>query len=54
MKFIKVLYLQGDSYKIRLEKVDLGEIYIQKRQENFKKTSSSNTIGGPIHMSHPV
>ena len=40
--------------KIRLEKVDLGEVYIQKEQENFKKCSSSNTIGGPLHMSHPV
>ena len=39
--------------KIRLEKVDLGEVYIQKEQENFKKRSSSNTIGGPLHMSHP-
>ena len=39
---------------IRLEKVDLGEVYIQKEQENFKKRSSSNTIGGPLHMSHPV
>ena len=27
--------------KIRLEKVDLGEVYIQKEQENFKKRSSS-------------
>ena len=34
--------------KIRLEKVDLGEFYIQKEQENFKKPSSSNTIGGPL------
>ena len=40
--------------KIRLEKVDLGEVYIQKEQENFKKRSSSSTIGGPIDMSHPV
>ena len=43
--------------KIRLEKlikVDLGEIYIQKEQENFKKCSSSNTTGGPLHMSHSV
>ena len=40
--------------KIRLEKVDLGEVYIQKEQENFKKRSSSYTIGGPLHMSHPV
>ena len=40
--------------KIRLEKVDLGEVYIQKEQENFKKLSNSNTIGGPLHMSHPV
>ena len=24
--------------KVRLEKVDLGEFYIQKEQENFKKT----------------
>ena len=39
---------------IRLEKVDLGEVYIQKEQENFKKRSSSNTLGGPLHMSHPV
>ena len=39
---------------IRLEKVDLGEVYIQKEQENFKIHSSSNTIGGPLHMSHPV
>ena len=40
--------------KIRLEKVDLGEVYIQKEQENFKKRSSSDTIGGSLHMSHPV
>ena len=40
--------------KIRLEKVDLGEVYIQKEQENFKKRSTSNTLGGPLHMSHPV
>ena len=40
--------------KIRLEKVDLGEVYIQKEQKNFKKCSSSNTTGGPLHMSHPV
>ena len=40
--------------KIRPEKVDLGEIYIKKEQENFKKRSSFNTIGGPLHMSHPV
>ena len=40
--------------KIRLEKVDLGEVYIQKEQENFNKSSSSNTIGGSLHMSHPV
>ena len=39
---------------IRLEEVDLCEVYIQKEQENFKKRSSSNTRGGPIHMSHPV
>ena len=31
---------------IRLENVDLGEVYIQKEQENFKNRSSSNTIGG--------
>ena len=35
--------------KIRLEKVDFGEVYIQKGQENFKKRSSSNTIGGSLH-----
>ena len=35
-------------------KVYLGEVYIQKEQENFKKHSSSNTIGEPLHMSHPV
>ena len=40
--------------KIRLEKVDLGEVYIQKEQENFKKRSISNTIGGPLHMSQSV
>ena len=40
--------------KISLEKVDLGEVYIQKEQENFKNRSSSNTIGGPLHMCHPV
>ena len=40
--------------KIRLEKVDLGEVYIQKEQENFKKRSSSNTIGGPLHIRFPV
>ena len=39
--------------KIRLEKVDLGEVYIKKEQENFKKRTSSNTIGGPLHISHP-
>ena len=38
--------------KIRLEKVDLGEVNIKKEQENFKKRS--NAIGGPLHMSHPV
>ena len=36
--------------KIRQEKVDLGEVYIQKEQENFKKRSSSDTIGEPLHM----
>ena len=40
--------------KIRLEKVDLGEVYIQKEQKNIKKSSCSNTIGGPLYMSHPV
>ena len=40
--------------KIRLEKVDLGEVYIQKEQESFKKRSSSNTIGSPLHISHPA
>ena len=40
--------------KIRQEKVDLGKVYIKKEQENFKKHSSSNTIRGPLHMSHPV
>ena len=40
--------------KIRLEKVDLGEVYIQKEQENFKKRSRSNTIWGPLQMSRPV
>ena len=40
--------------KIRLEIIDLGEAYIQKEQENFKTRSSSRTIGGPLHMSHPV
>ena len=40
--------------KIRLEKVDLSEVYIEKEQENFKKRPSSNTIGGSLHMSHPV
>ena len=40
--------------KIRLEKVDLGEVNIKKEQENFKKCSSSNIIGGPLHLSHPV
>ena len=40
--------------KIRLEKVDLDEVYIQKEQENFKKCSSFNTIRGPLHMSHLV
>ena len=40
--------------KIRLQKVDLSEFYIQKEQKNFKKRSSSNTIGGPLHMSPPV
>ena len=40
--------------KIRLEKVDLGEVYIKKEQENFKKRFSSNTIVGSLHMIHPV
>ena len=40
--------------KIRLEKVDLGEVYIQKEQENIKKHSSFNTTEGPLLMSHPV
>ena len=39
--------------KIRLEKDDLGEVYIKKEQENFKKRTSSNTIGGPLHISQP-
>ena len=29
----------------RLDKVDLGEVYLKKEQENFKKHSNSNTIG---------
>jgi len=32
--------------KIRPKKVDLGVVNIQKEQKNFKKRSSSNTIGG--------
>ena len=40
--------------KIRLEKVDLGEVYIQKEQENFKKRSNFKTNGVPLHISHPV
>ena len=40
--------------KIRLEKIDLGEVYIKKEAGKLQKTSSSNTIGGPLHMSHPV
>ena len=32
----------------------MGEDYTQKVQENFKKLSTSDTIGGPLHMSHPV
>ena len=39
--------------KIRLEKVDLGEVYIQKEQENFKKRSSFNTIRGSIAYESP-
>ena len=42
------------TYSSQLEKVDLGEVYIQKEQESFKKRSSFNTIGGPLHISHPV
>ena len=41
--------------KIRLEKVGLSAVYIQKVQENFKRRSGSNTKG--VHyqdMSHPV
>ena len=40
--------------KISQQKVDLGEDYTQKVQENFKKHSTSNTIGSPLLMSHPV
>ena len=40
--------------KICLQKVDLGEDYTQKVKENFKKHSTSDTIGGPLLMSHPV
>ena len=31
--------------RISLQKVDLGEDYTQKVQENFKKRSTSDTIG---------
>ena len=40
--------------KIRLQKVDLGEVYTQKVQENFKKRSYFDTLGVPLHISHPV
>ena len=40
--------------KIRLQKVVMGEVYTQKVQENFKKCSFFNTIGGPLRMSHTV
>ena len=33
--------------KISLQKVDLGEDYTQKVQENFKKRPTSDTIGDP-------
>ena len=45
---------QTYSSQITLERVDLGEVYIQKVKENFEKRSSSNTTGAPLHMSHPV
>ena len=40
--------------KIRLQKVDFGEVYTHKEQENFKTHFYSYTIGGALHMSHPV
>ena len=40
--------------KISQQKVDLGEDYTQKVQENFKKRSTSDTTGDPLLMSHPV
>ena len=40
--------------KINKKKVDLAEDYTKKVQENFKKRSTSDTIGGSLHMSHPV
>ena len=49
--YSKQTYISG---KISLQKIDLGEDYTQKDQENFKKLSTSDTIGGPLHMSHPV
>ena len=40
--------------KISLQKVDLAEDYTQKVQENFKKRSTSDTIGDPLLTIHPV
>ena len=34
--------------KISQQKVDLGEDYTQKVQENFKKSSTSDIIWGPL------
>ena len=42
------------SVKIRLQKVVMGEIYTQNVKENFKKCSCFDTIGVPLHISHPT
>ena len=40
--------------KISQQKVDLGEDYTQKVQENIKKRSTCDTIESSLLMSHPV
>ena len=47
-------YNYSKQTNFRKEKVDLGEDYSQKVQENFKKRSTSDTTGDPLLISHHV
>ena len=52
--YIRLLFSISILIKISLQKVDLGEDYNQKVQENFKKRSTSDAIWGSILMGHPL